>query len=462
MNCVGHQSPGLWTHPEDQSHRYKDSSYWIELAQILEKGQFDAVFIADVLGYYDVYDGSRDAAVRQGAQTPVNDPSLIVPLMSAVTKHLGFGVTASVTHEHPYTFARRMSTLDHLTDGRVGWNIVTSYLKSAAVNMGLEDQIKHDERYDIAQEYLEVCYKLWEGSWEDDAVLRDKERGIFTDPSKVHDINHDGHYYKVPGAHLCEPSPQRTPVIYQAGASMKGRAFAGRNAECIFIGAPTINAAKQSVIKLRAEAEQAGRAPDEIKILTMVTPVVGRTEEEAWEKFNDYKKHISYEGALALFGGWTGIDLSEYAPDENLRYVKNDAIQSAVENFTKIDPDINWTVDKIKEHVGIGGLGTKIVGSPEQVADELERWVDEAGVDGFNIAYAITPGTFKDFTELVVPILQERGLVRREYGGETLRDNLFGKGSQLQAHHPGKKYTKNETRGQFSRSTLASKVEQRT
>lgn len=438
MNCVGHQSPGLWTHPEDQSHRYKDSEYWIELAKILEKGRFDAIFLADVLGTYDVYQGSRDAAIRQGAQTPVNDPSLVVPLMSAVTKHLGFGVTASVTHEHPYTFARRMSTLDHITKGRVGWNIVTSYLKSAAVNIGLEDQINHDERYDIAEEYLQVCYKLWEASWEDDAVLRDKVNRIFADPSKVHDINHEGKYYKVPGAHLCEPSPQRTPVLYQAGTSTKGRAFAGKHAELVFIGSPTKNAAKQSVKKLREEAIRSGRAPEEIKILACITPIVGRTEEEAIEKYNEYKNHISYEGALALLGGWTGIDFSEYGPDENLKYVKNDAIQSTVENFTKIDSDINWTIDEIKKYTGIGGLGPVTVGSPEQVADDLERWVEETGVDGFNIAYAITPGTFVDFVELVVPILQERGLVRKEYEGDTLRENLFGQGNQLPPHHPGK------------------------
>jgi len=441
MNCVGHQSPGLWSHPDDQSHRYKDSEYWIELAKILEKGRFDAIFLADVLGTYDVYQGSRDAAVRQGAQSPVNDPSLVVPLMSAVTKHLGFGVTASVTHEHPYTFARRMSTLDHITKGRVGWNIVTSYLKSAAVNMGLEDQIKHDERYDIADEYLQVCYKLWEGSWEDDAVLLDKENRIFADPSKVHDINHEGKYFKVPGAHLSEPSPQRTPVLYQAGTSSKGRTFAGKHAELIFIGSPTKNAAKHSVKKLREEAVKAGRAPEEIKILACITPIVGRTEEEAREKFNDYQKYVSYEGALALLGGWTGIDFSEYGPDENLKYVKNDAIQSTVENFTKIDSDKNWTIEEIKKYTGIGGLGPVTVGSPEQVADDLESWVDETGVDGFNIAYAITPGTFIDFVELVVPILQERGLVRKEYEGDTLRDSLFGKGNQLPAHHIGKQYS---------------------
>ncbi|WP_404452241.1 LLM class flavin-dependent oxidoreductase [Virgibacillus necropolis] len=438
MNCAGHQSPGLWTHPEDESHRYKDSEYWIELAKLLEKGRFDAVFIADVLGTYDVYKGSRDAAVRQGAQSPVNDPLLVVPLMSAVTKHLGFGVTASVTHEHPYPFARRMTTLDHLTKGRVGWNIVTSYLKSASVNIGLDDQLKHDERYDLAAEYLDVCYKLWEESWEGDAIKLDKENGIYTDPTKVHDIQHEGKYFKVPGAHLSEPSPQRTPVIYQAGASTKGRAFAAKNAECVFIGSPTINVAKETVRRLRADIEKTGRSQDEVKILTMFTPIVGKTEEDANAKFEDYKKHISDEGALALFGGWTGIDLSDYDADQVISYIENDSIRSALEGFTKIDPDKQWTVEEIKNFVGIGGMSAYAVGSPEQIADTMEEWVNEAGVDGFNIAYAITPGTFRDFIEYVVPILQERGLVRKEYEGSTLRDNLFGQGDQLPVYHPGK------------------------
>lgn len=425
MNTPGHQSPGLWAHPDDESHRYKDSEYWIELAKLLEKGRFDGVFIADVLGTYDVYGGSRDTAVRHGIQSPVNDPFLIVPLMAAVTKHLGFGVTSSVIHEHPYTFARKMSTLDHLTKGRVGWNIVTSYLKSATINMGLEKQISHDERYDIAEEYLQVCLKLWEESWEDDAVLADKSRRVYADPSKVHDIQHEGNYFTVPGAHLSEPSPQRTPVLFQAGASSKGRAFAANYAEVIFISAPTIAIAKESVRKIREEVEKTGRSQDDVKILTMFVPIVGRTEAEAKLKYEDYKGYISNEGALALFGGWTGVDVSDYAPDQEIQYIENDAIRSILENFTKMNPNRASTIQDVIDAVGIGGMGASAIGSPEQIADTMEEWVNEAGVDGFNIAYAITPGTFKDFVELVVPVLQERGLVQKEYSGNTLRENLL-------------------------------------
>lgn len=219
MNCVAHQSPGLWRHPEDQSWRYKDLEYWTELAKLLERGRFDGLFIADVLGTYDVYGASDEAAVRQAAQIPVGDPLLLVSAMALVTEHLGFGITTGTGFEHPYPFARRISTLDHLTKGRIGWNVVTGYLPAAARNMGQTDQPAHDARYDHADEYLEVLYKLWEGSWEDDAVVRDRERGVFTEPGKVHHIGHSGTHFSVPGVHLAEPSPQRTPVIYQAGSS---------------------------------------------------------------------------------------------------------------------------------------------------------------------------------------------------------------------------------------------------
>ncbi|MFE4810631.1 LLM class flavin-dependent oxidoreductase [Peribacillus simplex] len=441
MNCAGHYSPGLWTHPADKSSTYKDAEYWIHLAKVLEKGRFDAIFLADVLGIYDVYQDSRDPAVRQGAQVPVNDPAFVIPIMAQATNHLGFGLTASISHEHPYIFARRMSTLDHLTKGRIGWNIVTSYLNSAALNIGLNQQISHDERYEIAEEYMEVVYKLWEGSWEDDAVLVDKEKRIFTDPEKIHDIQHEGKYYKIPGAHLCEPSPQRTPVLFQAGASSRGRKFAAKHAELVFISAPTNQINKSYVQALREEMKNAGRNQDEIKILSSFTPIVGSTQEEAEAKFKEYQKHISYEGALALLGGWTGINFAGYDPDDKIKYVKNDAIQSVIETFTKIDPNKQWTVREIADVVGIGGLGQIVVGTPEKIADTMEEWVNEIGVDGFNIAYAVTPGTFEEFVEYVIPILQERGLVRKEYEKGTFRKNLFGY-DQLPDSHVARQYRK--------------------
>ncbi|WP_025731598.1 LLM class flavin-dependent oxidoreductase [Heyndrickxia ginsengihumi] len=441
MNCAGHQSPGLWTHPNDKSATYKDAAYWIHLAKVLETGKFDAIFLADVLGTYDVYQGSRDPALRQGAQVPLNDPAFVIPIMAQVTKHLGFGLTVSTTYEHPYIFARRMSTLDHLTQGRIGWNIVTSYLNSAAVNIGLEQQINHDQRYEIAEEYMEVVYKLWEGSWEDDAVILDKEHKLFVDPNKVHNINHEGKYYKVPGAHLCEPSPQRTPVLFQAGASARGRKFAAKHAELVFISAPTTTIGKTFVQSFRKELQQTGRDPQEAKILSLFTPIVGRTQEEAEEKFREYQKHASYEGALALLGGWTGVDFSGYSPDDKIKYVQNDAIHSAIETFTKIDPNKEWTVQEVAKFVGVGGMGPVAVGTPEKIADTMELWINEVGVDGFNIAYAVTPETFEDFVEYVIPVLQDRGLVRKEYEDGTLRNHLFGY-DQLPNHHPGRQSRK--------------------
>ncbi len=202
MNCVAHQSPGLWTHPRDRTAEYNRLPYWLDLARTLERGRFDGLFLADVLGVYDVFGGSPDAALRNATQTPCNEPLLLISAMAAVTEHLGFGVTSNLSYEPPYTFARRMSTLDHLTEGRIGWNVVTGYLDSAARGAGKDKQTAHDDRYDVADEYMEVVYKLWEGSWEDDAALRDRARGIFADPAKVHRVHHEGDNYRLDAIHL--------------------------------------------------------------------------------------------------------------------------------------------------------------------------------------------------------------------------------------------------------------------
>jgi FMN-dependent oxidoreductase (nitrilotriacetate monooxygenase family) len=360
--------------------------------------------------------------------------------MALVTEHLGFGVTASTSFEHPYTFARRISTLDHLTKGRAGWNIVTSYLESGARNIGLGGQSAHDDRYDVADEYMEVVYKLWEGSWTDDAVMRDRDRRIFTDPAKVRPIGHDGRYYKVPGVHLSEPSPQRTPVLYQAGASARGQRFAGEHAECVFVATPSKTVLKKTVAAIRGSVAAAGRDPRGVLVFNLQTVIVDETDAKAKAKYEDYKQYIDLDGALALGSGWMGIDFGAYRLDEPLRHIKTNAVQSSVDAFSSADPSKVWTVRQLAEWIGIGGLGPLMVGGPAAVADELQQWVEDTDVDGFNLAYAVTHETFADIVEHLVPELQKRGAYRTEYASGTLREKLFGAGPRLPATHPAARY----------------------
>jgi FMN-dependent oxidoreductase (nitrilotriacetate monooxygenase family) len=425
MNTVSHQSPGLWTHPRDNSHRYKDPDHWTELAQLLERGRFDAIFLADVLGVYDVFEGSPAAAIRHGVQVPLNDPLALIPLMAQVTSHLGFGVTCALTYEHPYTFARRISTLDHLTRGRIGWNIVTGYLDSAARNLGLNQQLSHDERYDLADEYMEVVHKLWEESWEDGAVINDKERGVYADPSRIHPINHEGKYFKVPGFHLCEPSPQRTPLLYQAGTSPRGTAFAAQHAECTFVSGPSKKVVKKYADDLRAAVHAAGRDGDDLKIYAQALIITAPTAAEAHAKHEEYKRYIDIEAALALLSGWTGVDCSKFPLDATIEYIDSDAGRSALASFSQADPDRRWTVREAAQFIGLGGRGPMLVGDPAQIADQLEAWQDDTGIDGFNLAFAVAHESMRDVVDLIVPELQRRGRYREEYTPGTLREKVF-------------------------------------
>ncbi|WP_252059729.1 LLM class flavin-dependent oxidoreductase [Acinetobacter sp. AHP123] len=440
MNCIAHQSPGLWRHPQDRSVEYKDLEYWTDLAQILERGFFDGIFIADVLGIYDVYHQSAEHALTGAVQVPVNDPLQIVPAMAAVTKHLGFGVTTSISFEHPYPFARRISTLDHLTKGRVGWNIVTSYLESGSKNLGLKTQVNHDNRYDIADEYLEVLYKLWEGSWEEGSVLRDRESGIFADHKKVHPIQHEGKYFTVPGIHICEPSPQRTPVLYQAGASSRGQKFASQNAECVFIAAPSKIATKKVVQGIRQKLAQEGRDPYSVKIYALLSIVTDETDAKAQAKFKEYQSYGSYDGALTLLSGWSGVDFSQYQPTDKVEYIQTNAIQSLLDSYVNADPERVWTIEEIANWNSLGGNGPVLVGSAETISDALQQWVEDTDVDGFNLAYILAHQTFADVVEFIVPELQKRGVYQTSYAQGTLREKLFGAGPYLPENHRGAKY----------------------
>ncbi|MBJ6351618.1 MULTISPECIES: LLM class flavin-dependent oxidoreductase [unclassified Acinetobacter] len=440
MNCIAHQSPGLWRHPQDRSVEYKDLEYWTDLAQILERGFFDGIFIADVLGIYDVYHQSAEHALTGAVQVPVNDPLQIVPAMAAVTKHLGFGVTTSISFEHPYPFARRISTLDHLTKGRVGWNIVTSYLESGSKNLGLKTQVNHDNRYDIADEYLEVLYKLWEGSWEEGSVLRDRESGIFADHKKVHPIQHEGKYFTVPGIHICEPSPQRTPVLYQAGASSRGQKFASQNAECVFIAAPSKIATKKVVQGIRQKLAQEGRDPYSVKIYALLSIVTDETDAKAQAKFKEYQSYGSYDGALTLLSGWSGVDFSQYQPTNKVEYIQTNAIQSLLDSYVNADPERVWTIEEIANWNSLGGNGPVLVGSAETVSDALQQWVEDTDIDGFNLAYILAHQTFADVVQFIVPELQKRGVYQTSYAQGTLREKLFGAGPYLPENHRGAKY----------------------
>ena len=433
MNCVGHIHHGLWTHPRDRSTEYHTLKYWTDIAQTLEKGLFDGIFIADVVGYYDVYQRSADLTLREGIQLPVNNPWLLVSAMAAVTEHIGFGLTANISAHHPYTFARDVSTLDQLTCGRVGWNIVTGYVDSGARGLGLDGLTAHGQRYDQADDFLTLAYKLWEGSWDDGAVVADKARRIHALPDKVRPIVHDGPYYRANAIHMCAPSPQRTPVLFQAGTSARGVQFAGQHGEGIFIGASSPEAARATSRTLRAAAVAAGRRADDLKIYVGLAVVVGRTEAEAREKYADYRTYASAEGGLAHFAASTGVDFSQYDLDEPIAFGQSNAIQSAAQTAQQS----GWTTRrKLLEQFTLGSRYPTIVGDPAQVADALERWVDVGEIDGFNLTRIVVPETWEDFAQLAVPELQNRGRYRTQYSDGTLRQQLFGRGDRLPDYHP--------------------------
>jgi FMN-dependent oxidoreductase (nitrilotriacetate monooxygenase family) len=434
MNTPSHINHGLWRHPENNRHRYTELSYWTDTAKLLERGLFDAIFLADVVGTYNVYDGSRDPAVIRGLQTPNNDPFLLVPAMAAVTENLGFAVTFTTTYEQPFPNARRFSTLDHLTGGRVAWNVVTGYLPDAARNFGLSGQVKHDDRYDLAEEFLEVSYKLWESSWEADAVVRDAAANLYTDPEKIRQIDHEGRFFSVGGPHLSEPSPQRTPVIYQAGASDRGRVFAARHAEAIFVGARTPEQARKVITDVKELAVSLGRQEDDIRFLLGLNVVVAETEAEVKAKLDDILSYRDVVGYLVHFGGGSGIDLSSLGAEEYIEYKARDHVQSMESAFA--DKTVQSVVDFYDDPFSDPFF---VYGTPTQVADRIEELADSIGLDGFNLVQYLSPGTFEDFVELVVPELQKRGRYRTAYTpNETLRERLFeGRGPLLPERHPG-------------------------
>jgi FMN-dependent oxidoreductase (nitrilotriacetate monooxygenase family) len=457
MNTASHIVHGLWRHPETKQRNFDDLDVWVDLAKLLEQGKFDALFLADVIGLYNDYRGGWKAYVNEGLQIPSNDPSVLISALAYNTEHLGLAFTSSTIQAHPFEFARRISTLDHLSNGRIAWNIVTNFQENAHRNFGYDDLIEHDERYRRGDEYIEVTYKLWEGSWQDDALERDTEGGRFSDPSKIHKINHEGEFFKVEGPHLPSPSPQRTPVLYQAGSSPAGRAFAARNAEGVFLIAPTPEVAKAVIDDTRRQAVAFGRRADDLKFLPGLTFVVGSTEEEALRKEAEIDELLSVDGQLAHMAGGMGIDLGHADHDEPITEVAKrvPGVRSIVDGI--IAGAAPGEIPTVADLARITGKTTRVVGTPEQIADRLEEW-QAAGVDGINVTYNTLPGSFAEFIEHVTPELQRRGLQQTEYQPGTLREKLFGEGPTLPDRHPARGYRQWETdpAGAAERSAEAS------
>ncbi|MDR2639156.1 MAG: LLM class flavin-dependent oxidoreductase [Helicobacteraceae bacterium] len=435
MNCVGHIQHGLWTHPQDRSIFFNDLDYWTSLARTLERYLFDGIFIADIFGYYDVYKGNVDITLKESVQLPTNDPWTLVSGMAAVTNNLGLGITATIRAENPYAFARRVSSLDHLTKGRLGWNIVTGYSDSGARGLGYGELEKHDERYDRADEFMEVVYKLWEGSWADDAVVVDRTRRVYARPDRVRAIEHNGAYYKSNAIHGSSPSPQRTPLLFQAGASDRGRAFAGKHAEAAFISAPTIERARELSRKIRKAAIDAGRKADDVKVFAGLAVVVAATQKVAREKFDEYLKYANPEANLTHFSASVGIDFSKFDLDAPIDYGVSNYIQTSSEYAA----ERRFTVRDLLREKALSSHYHVIVGDAAQAASEIERWIDEGELDGVNLSRVVVPGSWEDFGQLVIPELQNRGRFKTAYGEGTLRHKVFGY-DRLQDNHPAARY----------------------
>ncbi|KAK9419558.1 putative Luciferase-like domain-containing protein [Seiridium unicorne] len=434
----GYMASGQWKRSDDVSTTKDTLKYYTNLAKLAERGKISAIFFADWYAGFDVYGGSLDACLKTGHQVAHLDPLPIVAAMAAVTDSVALAVTMSTSYANPYVLARQFSTLDHLTGGRCAWNIVTSWSKSSANALGFEDVIPHDERYLVADEYMDVVYKLWEGSWAPDSIVWDKENGVAFDPSKIKKIEHKGKYFNISGRNQVHPSPQRTPVLFQAGTSKPGTAFASKHAEAIFLNTASIPQAKEVVANLRAQAAANGRDPKSIKFFPCIVPIIGRTEEEAKAKHEKAVANADAVAGLAQFSGYTGIDFSGYPLDEplDLTSSKQDmAIQSVFKSFAASGEA--WTPRRLGMQMALGGLHPCPVGSVEQVADVFEAWVREADVDGFNVASVTNPTSWEDVVELLRPELVRRGLLWEDYDvpGGTFRENLLGQKTLRDDHY---------------------------
>jgi len=421
MGCGHHEA--AWRLPESDPFANVDLGHWTELAQIAERGSFDSLFLADgpaLLGH---------ARYRPGASL---EPTILLTALAAVTSHIGLIATASTTYNDPYNLARRFASLDHISGGRAGWNIVTTASRAAARNFGLDDKPSHRERYRRAAEFTDVSLALWD-SWEDGAQVGDKTAGVFADQAKIHPIDYQGDYFQVAGPLNVPRSPQGRPLLVQAGSSEDGREFAARYAEAVFTAQQTLVEAQEFYADMKARARRIGRNPDEIKILPGLVPFVGSTEAEARALEDELEDLIVPEYSLLQLSNVLEIPVSELALDEPLPEsvtLRSESGRPPVEGAQsryRLIVDLarrdSLTVRQLIGRLG-GGRGHRtFAGTPEQVADTIQEWAESGAADGFNVMPAVLPSGLELFTEHVVPVLRQRGLFRHDYSGITLRDH---------------------------------------
>lgn len=413
-----------WTGPDDERLDGMGSfEYWQNLARTLERGRFDAVFFADTPGVYDRYMDRSDEAVRYGVCWPPHDPMVLLPAMASVTEHLGLAVTMSVSTAAPYSLVRTLSTFDYISGGRCGWNVVTGHLRGEHRALGHE-QLAHESRYDKADEFMEVVRKLW-GGIHPGAILMNRETGEFADPSKVDVIRHEGQYYRCHSVPPALPSPQTHPVIFQAGSSGRGQRFAVQNAEVMFSIQPHLQGMKTYMAQLRAAAAEAGRV-EPLRVTFGVQAILGGTEEEAHRIHREIRERIPIEAALARLSGSLGVNFAEFDLDLPMEEVATEASKGLMTAMTAmVGGQSRMTLREVVIRWG-QAVGMKtLIGTPEQVADELEMIWRETGCFGFNVTPTTNNASICQFVDEVVPILQKRGVYRTDYAATTLRGNLM-------------------------------------
>ncbi|MEM7337484.1 MAG: NtaA/DmoA family FMN-dependent monooxygenase [Actinomycetota bacterium] len=419
-----HHSLAMWRHPRTDARpdAWRTPELYQHIAQVCERGLFDMVFFADLNYISDTYRGSLEPALAGAAQAPEHDPIPLLSFMAAATERIGVSSTLSTSHHHPFYAARLWATLDHLTRGRAGWNVVTSLNHNQAANYGEDEREPADVRYDRAHEFMEVCLKLWD-SWEPGAEVRDVDGARFVDASKVHRIEHGGRFYRSRGPLNVVRPPHGGPAILQAGTSPKGRDFAARHADAIFAIQPNPSDAKAYFDDVKSRASDHGRDPSHCRILFGAQPILGPTEEAAAEAKAEHNELVPLEAGLALLSGHLDFDLSQVPPDALLAERPEPELARMATRFRRPDGSA-MTVDEVGRRHGESVGLPQFVGTAQSVADQLEAYIDEVGGDGFMISAIHFPGAIEEFVDQVIPELQRRGRYRTAYEGSTQRSHL--------------------------------------